>query len=95
MVVLLHHKYPQIPNAQTEDASWARHTLWEGDREREQQSERETESEREMENESESETEREIESVWESLISRLRKSERVKREIERVRGRLRKWVMRE
>ena len=43
-----------------------------------------------MENESESETEREIESVWESLISRLRKSERVMREIERVRGRLRK-----
>ena len=37
-----------------------------------------------MENESESETEREIESVWESLIARLRKSERVEGEIERV-----------
>ena len=37
--------------------------------------ERETESERETKNESESETEREIESVWESLIARLRKSE--------------------
>ena len=41
-------------------------------------------SKREMENESESETEREIESVWESLIARLRKSERVESEIERV-----------
>ena len=41
-------------------------------------------SKREMENESKSETEREIESVWESLIARLRKSERVEREIERV-----------
>ena len=37
-----------------------------------------------MENESESETEREIESVWESLIARLSKLERVEREIERV-----------
>ena len=37
-----------------------------------------------MENESESETEREIESMWESLIARLRESERVEREIERV-----------
>ena len=51
MVVLLHHKYPQIPNAQTEDASWARHTLWEGDQEHEQQSERETEQQSERETE--------------------------------------------
>ena len=43
-----------------------------------------------MENESESETEREIESVWESLLARLRKSERVDSKIERMRGRLRK-----
>ena len=43
-----------------------------------------------MENESESETEREIESVWESLLARLRKSERVDSKIERMRGGLRK-----
>ena len=97
------HKYPQIPNAQTEDANWARHTLWfqtedaerEGDRGREQQSEGETESKRETKNESESETEREIENMWESLLARLRKSEWVDNKIERVRGWLRKWVMRE
>ena len=82
------HKYPQIPNAQTEDANWVRHTLWfqtedaerEGDREREQQSKKETE----QQSETERETEREIESVWESLTARLSKSERVEREIERV-----------
>ena len=54
------------------------------ERETKQQSERETESKRETENESESETEREIESMWESLIARSSKSERVEREIERV-----------
>ena len=37
-----------------------------------------------MENESESKTKREIESMWESLMARLRKSERVEREIEKV-----------
>ena len=74
------HKYPQIPNAQTEQDIPCDSKL-------KMQRERETESERETKNESESETEREIESVWESLIARLRKSERV--EIERVRGRLR------
>ena len=46
--------------------------------------ERETKQQSERETESESETEREIESVWESLIARLRKSERVEGEIERV-----------
>ena len=54
------------------------------ERETKQQSERETKSERETENESESETEREIESMWESLIARSSKLERVEREIERV-----------
>ena len=82
------HKYPQIPNAQTEQDIPCDSKL-------KMQRERETENERETKNESESETEREIESVWESLIARLRKSEWVDSKIERVRGRLRKWVMRE
>ena len=41
-----------------------------------------------MENESESETEREIESVWESLLARLRKSERVDSKFVRMSGSL-------
>ena len=49
---------------------------------RKMQAERDIPCERETE--SKNETEREIESVWESLIARLRKSERVEREIERV-----------
>ena len=64
----------------------------------EQEGDRATKRDRdrgETENESESETKREIESMWESLIARLRKSEWVDSKIERGRGRLRKWVMRE
>ena len=48
-------KYPQA-----EHASWgARHTLWEGDRDPEQQRERENESETATENEADREIERE------------------------------------
>ena len=86
MVVLLHHKYPmlKLKMQAKRDIPCERETESVSNRARGRP------SKREMENESESETEREIESVWESLLARLRKSERVDSKIERMRGRLRK-----
>ena len=99
------HKYPMLKlKMQTERdilviPNWrcrarGRLRAWAIEREGDRATERDRDQ-GETENESESETEREIESMWESLIARLRKSEWVDSKIERGRGRLRKWVMRE